>query len=1263
MAQATTIADLGSVLQTISKTVESIQKQVNVLNNTLIDVIKPSVVETAAKIMTPKKESKDNGSKEIVEAITKASSAIVSAITDKNSKIKAEIKDVKGGDLLTWVGNFMFRLNEYTSDDLDNTASKVDTLVDLFKSFSKGISDALDAMPEGVDKKLENATNVFDSILDITKKSIYLGALSIAAIPAMLLAGTFALETIAIFKGLGKIDDADITKASDVLVKIGEGIKGVTQAAFYSTIGVPFYITGSVAILVARAFVGETLCVFKSLSTDIDKDRFDTAIYVINKTSDIMWSITKVAAIATLSIPLYISGAIGMLGAKLFLSSAMWAIDTISADDDRKKKIDNGFEVIKLLWDATKDIAKMAISTVLLGPVAILASISLVAVTAFLAAELSVFVLISKFEKEIKKGASALNSVSISMLAFTGSLVLTALVLRELKPKDYGNLGLMGLSALILSGVTWTVDKMGVGNIVKGAIAIGIVGATFWGYSYMLRKSLDYAITWEEYGTKLAPLGLSILLLGGAMAAAGMALPFVAVGAIAVGLVGAGFWAYAKLMSLAMPSLQTLSELFGKEEKHEVNAFGGKIKTNSKGEFIVLSSMVGPFQALSSIPLLDAALAIPKVIAAGVVGLGMWAYSKLMSNALPSLQVLSGLFSTEDHKSINAFGGVIQTNSEGEYIIASSVLGPMQAISAIPIADAILAIPKMLVVLGTGAVVWGYSKMMTKASKNFEELREAMNPLKEGAISVNIMGETLKPQTEMEATIAQAIAGPLNAIGSISLVKTLKLAPKIATVGAMGMAISSIVSGIGKFAEIIRGQIPILDADGKVTGYTPIDLANIGTGIGSVITVLIDAINSVPFDENNLTEVEESGFFGLLKSKRKIPAFAEKLKAILPLGEFISGLAAGVSQFSQLAQMSGKMIGPDGKEVPFNLKDVGTGIGAVVEAILGGTLKAIDSCNLTEMVDIETSEGGFLSGLFGGKSSKTQLPKSVAAIAHIAPLGEFINGLASGISTLAQKDEKGRPLDIQAGIINATNAITGIIKIFSPDIQSQLKTVSVSEEVFKKPLEMFNSLASSISKIATLKFDPNTVPTIKSFMSSLLEDINGWGASKDANNGVIRYIAFQKQFETLFKLKSIKNLTDVEKSNHNLINDINSIDTEKIGMVTKLYSTINELNNSRENNFSKLVEELKESLIEVRNALYSNTDAVESSYEASTNASSNITESNNALLDSISNLFSSKQSTPAPAPAPAPISASKSKVSVDLTINGTSGDEWVIRRR
>jgi len=148
---------------------------------------------------------------------------------------------------------------------------------------------------------------------------------------------------------------------------------------------------------------------------------------------------------------------------------------------------------------------------------------------------------INVVSQNIKKGAISVALMSLSLLLFGWSLSTVSKMLAK-QDKAIWQIPLMLLTVtapFILAGMMMT-------TILQGVLAIALIGIALW---IMKKPLIELAITLGKHGDAVWKIPTIITALGLVFAGAGFLLPFIASGALAIGLVGGALWALSKGLS------------------------------------------------------------------------------------------------------------------------------------------------------------------------------------------------------------------------------------------------------------------------------------------------------------------------------------------------------------------------------------------------------------------------------------------------------------------------------------------------------------------------------------------------------------------------------------------------------------------------------------------------------------------------------------------------------------------------------------------
>lgn len=621
-----------------------------------------------------------------------------------------------------------------------------------------------------------------------------------------------------------------------------------------------------------------------------------------------------------------------------------------------------------------------------------------------------------------------------------------------------------------------------------------------------------------------------------------------------------------------------------------------------------------------------AVVGIPVV--AGLVALG-GAVMLLMGVGMISfavgLTVADKLLSNVDMKSLedNLLKG-IECSTTFAKEIGKSVLW---AVAALP---ATILISTSLVLFG------GTLKLIEKMKVGDAQIKPVFDKFNDVIVGINKLGAW---------DLAEASA------------KALALIP-------VGLALTSVAKGLGEVAKIAEGKVPIYnEKTGELEGYERVKLEDLGKSTANIMKELVGAINNIDLGTMKEYDVPGAGLFGS-KARLLLPEFGAKLIYLMPIGELLANLAVGLTEISKLATMKGEMVVSDGnggtKKVPFNFTDLSKSISTMVTTLAD----AISKIDLGEETEIDVPKGGLWGAITGGHD-KVKLPSFAVKLKSLVPLSDFLVNLAQAL-TLLTKDKEGKEIDFNSVEASLKGMVSIMPSVMSVQGLGSLKMDEDDLGEYMNGLNAFGEFAKHIGAFSKLP-DSSVVDKMTTSVSGFMSNTIVFSA-QTFNNPV-----YKKSVEDYYEFidKGIKPLTVFEpenfdkiaKINKNMLNDIKGVDIEKVKVVSKLYENIASIQNSRDNNFKKVVEAMTESLEELREVIMGNTNAVE---DASSVLSRNTNDNNNPTP---------QYSTPSKSESKFDTSALERTLSnienllkrrggeeVALTINGVDGETWTIRR-
>lgn len=185
--------------------------------------------------------------------------------------------------------------------------------------------------------------------------------------------------------------------------------------------------------------------------------------------------------------------------------------------------------------------------------------------------------------KKMLQGAAAI-------LILAAALFVTAKALQEFMKVDWGGMAKAGVALLGLAGIAYLMGQSSA-NMIIGAAAMLVLGAAL----YVIGAGLQYftSISWED----LAKAGVALVAFSAIAVGLGMAGPFIAVGAAAMVLLGAGAFAFGAGMNEIVRAISELAKL-GDLTKVGENLGKGMESLGSVADKIDLSKLEDAFDDL-----------------------------------------------------------------------------------------------------------------------------------------------------------------------------------------------------------------------------------------------------------------------------------------------------------------------------------------------------------------------------------------------------------------------------------------------------------------------------------------------------------------------------------------------------------------------------------------------------------------------------------------------------------------------------------------
>lgn len=220
----------------------------------------------------------------------------------------------------------------------------------------------------------------------------------------------------------------------------------------------------------------------------------------------------------------------------------------------------------------------------------------------------------------------------------------------------------------------------------------------------------------------------------------------------------------------------------------------------------------------------------------------------------------------------------------------------------------------------------------------------------------------------------------------------------------MGDLVSNMAQGLQAYANL---RVPVFGARGKIVSYNPMtgnDIVNAGINIGSIITLLANAVNSAwtgkPFDVTINDTVRKITIEGGLKNSMDSEEFVEITNAFGNLGNMIKDIAEGLASYAALSipiyGQGGKIVGRKNlKEADFIM--AAQNIGTII-ALLSNAINATWTGKAFSFI---------IDGKFNTITPSTSLKDNFDAdefgeiIDTFGKLGGLIGSIADGLSKYA----------------------------------------------------------------------------------------------------------------------------------------------------------------------------------------------------------------------------------------------------------------------
>lgn len=219
---------------------------------------------------------------------------------------------------------------------------------------------------------------------------------------------------------------------------------------------------------------------------------------------------------------------------------------------------DNNIPAVKMLLMISAGFLMFTMSLILIQLVKKVAWAGLLAVTLMVTITLGVLMLLSSLDKTISDARNALIGVAIAMLGFTISLIVISVLI-----KAVGFGVVMGALLTLLIGVgicvgaLYLINMVGVANVIKGAVSILIMAGAFivFGIALKIISNALNVLSWENIGKLVLVIGMFI----GVTLLAGAGIAYIAVGAVAMGLMSGALLLFAVMLDKLSEAIKDVS--------------------------------------------------------------------------------------------------------------------------------------------------------------------------------------------------------------------------------------------------------------------------------------------------------------------------------------------------------------------------------------------------------------------------------------------------------------------------------------------------------------------------------------------------------------------------------------------------------------------------------------------------------------------------------------------------------------------------------
>lgn len=254
----------------------------------------------------------------------------------------------------------------------------------------------------------------------------------------------------------------------------------------------------------------------------------------------------------------------GLVLTAILLLTLVMKIASIGGDIANKFNVkgllggDNNIPAVKMLLMISAGFLMFTMSLILIQLVKTVAWKGLLAVTLMVTITLGVLMILSSLDNTIADARKALIGVAIAMLGFTLSLIVISVLI-----KAVGFGVVMGSLLTLLVGVgicvaaLYLINKIGVADIMKGAISLLIVAGAFivFGIALKIISNALNVLSWENIGKLVLVIGMFI----GVTILAGFGIAYIGAGAVAIGLMSGALLLFATMLDKLAEAIKDVS--------------------------------------------------------------------------------------------------------------------------------------------------------------------------------------------------------------------------------------------------------------------------------------------------------------------------------------------------------------------------------------------------------------------------------------------------------------------------------------------------------------------------------------------------------------------------------------------------------------------------------------------------------------------------------------------------------------------------------